>query len=456
MPFYPRLTPIGLLSLAACGGRVIDNENTNRTPHLSPPAIERVSVGPGGREANGPSGAAAVNENADVIAFESQATNLVQRPTDFPQIFVRDRPAKSTELISRPSEGAFAPYMSLFPAIDAAGLRVAFRSLIPLVPDDTNGQEDIFLKDRSSGAIQRVSVGNEGQQGSSWSSWPSIDALGIQVGFFSLSEGLTEDDRNDQMDVFVRDLSGDRPRTELISVKPPLISASFPSKRPDLSDDGLWVAFESEGPLMPEDQNEVEDIYLRHRPSQALFLISRGLGGGPTIGRNRTPSISGDGRSVGFYSEDPLDVRDVNDRPDFFVYDDRTGKIELVSIRSDGGAGEGESAGSDRVSYSGGRPIRLCGEGRFVAYESSDSRLVDGDTNGTTDVFVHDRQTRRTVRVSVATDGTEANASSGGPAFSRDCRWLAFESLAGNLIPNDTNGTWDVFLLSLDHFFPQA
>src|SRR5438132_49617 len=106
-----------------------------------------------------------------------------------------------------------------------------------------------------------------------------------------------------------------------------------------------------------------------------------------------------------------------------------------VSVASDGTEGNAASAGA-----------ALSADGRFVAFHSAGTNLVAGDTNATTDVFVHDRQTGITERVSVASDGTQGNKASSYPALSADGRFVAFDSDATNLVAGDTNGATDVFV----------
>jgi len=111
------------------------------------------------------------------------------------------------------------------------------------------------------------------------------------------------------------------------------------------------------------------------------------------------------------------------------------GATERVSVASDG------TQGNNRLWYTG-----ISADGRFVAFDSDASNLIEGDTNGDRDVFVHDRQTGQTARVSVASDGTQGNDDPYVPSLSADGRFVAFESSATNLVPGDTNGTWDVFV----------
>src|SRR5438445_496038 len=152
-------------------------------------------------------------------------------------------------------------------------------------------------------------------------------------------------------------------------------------------------------------------------------------------------ALSADGRFVAFDSAaTDLVAGDTNGVSDVFVHDRQTGTTERVSVASDG------TQGNDASFYS-----ALSADGRFVAFDSDATNLVAGDTNGTTDVFVHDRQTGTTERVSVASGGgTQGNGKSGGffafPALSADGRFVAFQSDAPNLVAGDTNGTTDVFV----------
>src|SRR5437773_6921896 len=108
---------------------------------------------------------------------------------------------------------------------------------------------------------------------------------------------------------------------------------------------------------------------------------------------------------------------------------------ERVRVASGGTEGNDASSG-----------FALSADGRFVAFQSDATNLVAGDTNGATDVFVHDRQTGMTERVSVASDGTQANNVSSYPALSADGRFVAFQSDATNLVAGDTTGATDVFV----------
>src|SRR5438445_547368 len=147
-------------------------------------------------------------------------------------------------------------------------------------------------------------------------------------------------------------------------------------------------------------------------------------------------ALSADGRFVAFHSTATnLVAGDTNGKTDVFVHDRQTGITERVSVASDG------TQGNNASSYP-----ALSADGRFVAFHSTATNLVAGDTNGATDVFVHDRQTGTTERVSVASDGTQGNGPSAGAALSADGGLVAFHGTATNLVAGDANGAYDVFV----------
>ena len=128
---------------------------------------------------------------------------------------------------------------------------------------------------------------------------------------------------------------------------------------------------------------------------------------------------------------------DTNDREDVFVHDRQTGKTTRVNL---GPNGRQANSGSDS-----GAPA-FSADGRYVAFTSYASNLVRGDTNGTSDIFVHDRQLGKTTRVSVGLKNRHSNAESNYPSISADGRFVAFGSYATNLVSGDTNDRQDIFV----------
>lgn len=147
-------------------------------------------------------------------------------------------------------------------------------------------------------------------------------------------------------------------------------------------------------------------------------------------------SVSGDGRYVAFQSlATNLVTGDTNGVSDIFVRDTQTDTTERISISSMGAQG---NADSEYPSIS--------ADGRYVAFYSNASNLVTGDTNGVSDIFIHDRVLDTTTRISITSEGLQSNGHSINPSISRDGRYIAFESTSSNFYSSDNNGISDVFV----------
>ena len=172
------------------------------------------------------------------------------------------------------------------------------------------------------------------------------------------------------------------------------------------------------------------------------ILVSQSSAGEQAREYSTFPSISDDGRFIAFLSKaDNLVPGDTNGEMDVFVHDRETRQTTRASISSDGNeanAGVGWTIKS------------ISDNGRFVVFSSSADNLVSGDNNLQQDVFLHDRETGETTRLSLAGDGSEANRSSHFPGIFADGRYVTFESHADNLVPGDTNGIIDIFLHDRD------
>jgi cold shock CspA family protein len=252
----------------------------------------------------------------------------------------------------------------------------------------------------------------------------------------SNASNLVSGDTNASRDIFVHDrLSGQTTRVSVASDGTQgnrATAFAFPA----ISGDGRYVAFGSEASnLVPGDTYGPEDIFVHDRQTGQTTRVSRASDGAQGNGDSISPSVSGDGRYVAFMSFANNLAPDNTSGSDIFVHDRQTGQTTKVSIASDGTQGIGFT---DFPAIS--------GNGRYIAFMSFANNLVPGDTNNIEDIFVHDRQTGQTTRVSVTSDGTQGNSSSNSPAISGDGRYVAFRSFASNLISGDTNGTADIFV----------
>ena len=200
-------------------------------------------------------------------------------------------------------------------------------------------------------------------------------------------------------------------QTDRVSVSSTGVEANGPSTHPSISADGRFVAFTSWATnLVDEDTNDRADVFVYDRTTQEIERVSVS---------SAVPSISADGRFVAFTSGAPnLVDEDTNNRGDVFVYDRTTQEIERVSVSS---AGAEANNNSSQPSIS--------AHGRFVAYTSDARNLVAADTNRDSDVFVYDRSTGKTRRVSVSSAGTQGKRDSLLPSMSANGRFVAFTSV---------------------------
>ena len=364
-------------------------------------------------------------------------------------------PPGATQLVSVALNGP-ADGHSTWLAMSDDGKHVAFSSgARNLVPVDTNPAPDLFVRDLESGKTELISRSSSGEQGLGESSYPSISSDGRVVAFWSKAPNLVPEDINSHGDVFVHDrVSGS---TEPVSISSSGSLGDAESTSSAISADGRYVAFSSQATnLVPGDTNGHADVFLRDRLGGTTVLVSAPAGGSAGNGRSTAPAISADGTFVAFASyASNLVPGDTNGLADVFVANTVTGAIERVSLSSDGTQGNATSDQSHDLI-----PPAISSDGRYVAFSSQASNLVPADTNGRPlgllvltntqaagrDVFVRDRATGTTERVSVDSDGIEGNSRSWSPALSGDGRLVAFRSNASSLVPGDTNATSDEFL----------
>jgi Tol biopolymer transport system component len=403
---------------------------------------ERVSVSSSGAQGNYHvnSSLSAISADGRFVAFHGFASNLVAGDTNgFQDVFVRDRRNGTTERVSVSSSGAQGDSHSTNASISPDGRFVAFESLATnLVAGDTNGFQDVFVHDRLSGTTERVSVGSGGVQGNNLSYCPSLSGDDRFVAFTSLATNLVAGDTNGVGDVFVYDRQ--LGTTQRVSVNSSGVQGDISSgyRGSSLSADGRFVAFDSLATnLVAGDGNSAEDVFVHDRQGGTTELVSvAAFGGGGTSGSGTFFQISADGRFVAFDSGAwNLVVGDTNGAWDVFVRDRQLGTTERVSVDSGGAQG---NSGSSYPSIS--------SDGRFVAFMSDASNLVTGDTNGRWDIFVRDLQSGTTERVSVASGGPQGNNYSLVPSLSADGHFVAFSSAASNLVAGDTGGFTDVFV----------
>ena len=380
-----------------------------------------------------------ISADGRYVAFLSLASNLVGSDTNGAEdIFLRDLLLGTTARVSVDSAEVQGNNTSTSPSMSADGRYVTFLSYASnLVGSDNNGVGDIFVRDLTLGTTTRVSVDNAGMQGNSDSVLPSVSADGRYVTFHSFASNLVGSDTNGTWDIFVRDsVDG---TTSRVSVSSAEVQGDSDSSQASISADGRYVAFNSYASnLVGSDTNGYWDIFVRDLVDGTTTLVSVDSGGLPGNGGSYDPSISADGRYVSFTSAaSNLVAGDTNGAFDIFVRDLTLGITMRVSVNNAGVQG---NSASDSSSVS--------ADGRYVTFQSFASNLVAGDTNGAYDIFVRDLILGVTTRVSLDRAGVQGNGDSLSPSISADGRYVTFTSSASNLVTGDTNGTTrDIFVV---------
>ncbi|HET6163843.1 MAG TPA: hypothetical protein VFG37_09270, partial [Planctomycetota bacterium] len=363
-------------------------------------------------------------------------------------------------------------------------LGTATAALLPLWLATVGGIEK---PQQPAGATVRASVDSTGGEadGDSWTA--AVSADGRFVVFSSDADDLVANDTNQKTDVFVRDLQTGT--TVRVSVDSAGVEGDRASNNVAISADGRFVAFTSHATnLVPGDANNATDVFVRDLASGTTERVSLDSVGNEADAESPGDvSLSADGRFVAFQSAaDNLVANDGNAAIDVFVHDRATGTTERASVDSNGGEANGGSV-----------TAALSADGTVVVFGSDATNLVAGDTNQLHDVFLHDRTSGLTERVSVDVSGQQlkyesrapvlsadglvvawygggganasdvfardrtrqttecmsvdsagaaGNGSSYLPVISGDGRFVAFHSFATNLVAGDTNRWYDVFV----------
>ncbi|MFN0207589.1 MAG: TolB family protein [Planctomycetota bacterium] len=387
--------------------------------------IARESVSTGGTEGNNNSGVPSTSFDGRFLVFFSEASNLMNgTATPFRQVYLRDRFLDTTSIVSLNNNGENGNGDSTWPHLSADGRFVAFESAATNLADgDNNGDRDIFVRDLQLGTVERVSVSTAGTEASGNSYNPFISFNGRYVVFHSEANNLVAGDQNHATDVFVRDRTAGT--TVRASVSALGVGASLGGSNASISADGIIVVFESDSTNLVEgDTNGVRDIFIKNLSTGAVACVSQTslgeIGNGPSSSARVTP----DGRFISFTSEaSNLDANDTGGHQDVFLLDLFSGKLERVN-----------------TGFAGDRPNASCyfpdlsAEGRYIAYSSQATNIVEHDDNGREDVFVYDRILQLNTRISLAPDGTQIDGFSNFPAVSGDGTFVAFMSDATNLM----------------------
>lgn len=349
--------------------------------------------------ANGDSGNPSISFDGNMVAFESDASNLVTGDTNLAtDIFVRNVSGGTIAIVSK-NGTTQANGWSQSAAISANGNRVAFETIATnLLPagqsDVTPFATDIYVYDIGAQTLSLVSAGANGQgnggTGTSGSYTASLSYTGRYIVFESGSTNLVVGDTNGYNDIFVRDIEAKTTARVSLTYTSAQATGGH-SRNPSISadSDGRTVTFESEATnLIASDTNGYSDVFTRDRNLSQTARINIGLGGAQPNAPAYDPEISADRVYVVFKSAaSNLVSNDTNSRSDIFVFDRLKSTTTRISVKPDGSQtsyGSGEIAGYNQENI-----VSVSAQGEVFTYASAAPDIVSGDTNGTTDIFAY-------------------------------------------------------------------
>jgi|GEM_PF-2455954 len=394
-----------------------------------------------------------ISGDGNHIAWRSFATNVVPGVANgVGHIYVRHLAGNGPNILinttvcaSVNSGGSAATSHSTSPSLSDDGSLVAFATFANLVGSDTSvALQDIYVRDLANQTTERavldLALGNP----SSHQFDPRISGNGSFIVYYSSANDLVASDLNQRLDVFRTDRSVPAtPVNARISVSSASAPGDLDSTLCDLSDDGTRVGFISAaGTLVASDSNRQNDCFYRNVPGGTTTLVTRNFATGiaPTDGSTGAEyaDVSSDGRYTVFVSNS-LDLSGGTAAyRNVFRYDRDTTTLLQITAAFGGGEIDGDCIWP-----------RISDDGDVIAFQSSATNLIAGDTNGYDDIFAYTVSTTTMERLSVSSAGVQGNINSFQPEISGDGTLVVFHSSSNTLHANDTNVFFDVYLRNL-------
>ncbi|MBI5434255.1 MAG: hypothetical protein HZA52_15585 [Planctomycetes bacterium] len=396
------------------------------------------SIGLSGEGAAGPSDFPVVSGDGTVVCFSSGATDLIvgdATPPTEPDVYAWDLGSTTPELVSVSTAGVQASRSASAHWTSWNGDLVLIASeATNLVPGDTNGKADWFVRDRAAGTTTRVNLSETGLELNADTYAGKMTSDGRYFVFTTPATNVVAGDLNPKQDVFLRDLV-----TGVVAIVniDTLGAQGTDSCGPGLvTEDGRLVVFDTLGNLAPCDTNlALPDVYVRDRvlgTTTCLSLDTSGVASGGSLN-----DISGDGRFVVWQTSAKNVVPGPwNVQVHVYLTDRLLGTTERVSVATTGIQANDDSS-RGRVSL----------DGRFVTFESSASNLFPGIGIGWR-VYLRDRVAKTTTLICQNDLGVSADGPSFRPAISDDGTVIAFQSDGKNLSAIPLHGLPNVFVRS--------
>ena len=410
-------------------------------------SVDRVSENSDGAVLNAESISSVVSADGRYVAFTTDASNLVDGDANgLADVYLKDlqtgavtRVSQGLDFSDSNGESGTSPDLNgRGLSISADGRYIAFTSLATNLDDiatDDNGTYDVFLFDRTNSSIALVSRTQLNTFPNAASANPAISADGSIIAFDTIATDIITADFNGKRDVYTYQIG--QQSVERISFDSQFGEGNNDSFMPSVNRTGNLVTFQSDATdLVTGDTNGVRDIFLRNLTSDVTTMVSLDISNGPSNGASARPYINADGDSIAFESAaSDLVSGDTNSVTDIFVRSLVAGTTIRVSKNSAGKQGNGASAYPSMSS-----------DGRYVAFDSTSTNLVSRDTNRAFDVFLHDRQTATTTRLSLSVNGTQISEGFAAD-LAGDGRFCVFTSGDESvLVSGDGNFADDIFI----------
>jgi hypothetical protein len=428
--FAPSVADNGAVAFESLATDLIAGDtNGKRDIFCTQGGLQRISIATGGTQANGDSWGASISSDARYVAFVSDATNLVPNDTNgFADVFIRDLQLQTTSIESLSTLRELGNQASGQAFLSPNGRFLVFRSAATNFADgDTNSAEDIFLRDRLTGFLRRVSLTFLGQQSNGASDLPSVSEDGRFIGFASTATNLESGDQNALQDVFVYDVSAN----STLRASTTVAGSRTNSAEASLSADGRYVAFTATDALVANDTNGIQDIFVRDRETGAISRASVTTGGGQiNNGTSDQPYMTADARYVTFRSSGTVTGWG-NSGDQIYLHDLQTLTTTMVSIPP------------PSTSY-----LTSCSfpmttpDARYVVFAASGSNI------GQSQIILRDRLVGTTQVLTVTQPGGWIGAGySTRPRITPDARYVVFESTATSFTPNATTSNPSIYRL---------
>lgn len=401
----------------------------------------RISVGSDKSEGNAISSFPYISGNGNFVTFQTSATNFFANTVaSTTNVVLYNRKTKALTLVSKGLDGNPGNLGSTSADISKTGRFVIFTSNASnLVAGDTNGRLDAFIFDRTEDSITRISKSFSGGELNGASYAAGISPNGRYVTWLTYASNVSDSDTDTFGDVYLYDRLSDS--SELISVSSDEEKGNDESYvgNSTVSNSGRFVVFSSSASnlVLPRINTSTNrTVYLRDRTEGTTQVVSLDSSNTEAIGDAVKPSISADGRVVGFGSEANITPTDSNSVADAFLRKIRSGKTSLMTRGRSGQ--QGNQGGSYR---------HMDEFGNYVSFSSESTNLTKISSNNKEQVYLKKSKGRSVELLSVNKSGVAGNEDSVWPMISSDARWATFFSGATNLVENDSNDNFDVFLV---------